>query len=244
MDATQTPEEWRPIRGYEGAYEVSNHGRVRSLDHIISYANGHDRPTKGRVLTPWITRRYLTVRLGAGRRTYVHTFVCEAFHGPRPEPEWQVRHLNGDCLDNRAENLAWGTCSENHLDKRAHGTAKPTPKAECVNGHPFDEANTRWGKNMDGSPRRHCRACARVAGNKHYAKVKTLGPVNAPVRGPLQGPKTLRSSVNRDKAECLRGHPFNEENTYRIDGRRCCRACNAAAQRRRKERISRLKGAS
>lgn len=51
----------------------------------------------------------------------VHREVCEAFHGPKPTPDHQVRHLNGDRTDNRAANLAWGTASENALDRIAHG---------------------------------------------------------------------------------------------------------------------------
>jgi len=52
----------------------------------------------------------------------VHRMVTEAFHGPRPTPQHQVRHLNGDRTDNRAENLAWGTAQENIDDRAVHGT--------------------------------------------------------------------------------------------------------------------------
>lgn len=62
------------------------------------------------------------VGLGRGRLWKVATIVCEAFHGPRP-PGCEVAHLNGDSLDNRAENLAWKTRAENEADKVAHGTS-------------------------------------------------------------------------------------------------------------------------
>jgi hypothetical protein len=52
----------------------------------------------------------------------VHAMVCATFHGPRPSPQHQCRHLNGVRNDNRAENLAWGTASENKLDCNLHGT--------------------------------------------------------------------------------------------------------------------------
>lgn len=55
----------------------------------------------------------------------VHVAVCETFHGPRPTPAHVVRHLNGDSLDNRASNLAWGTHSENIADMMRHGTCRP-----------------------------------------------------------------------------------------------------------------------
>jgi hypothetical protein len=51
----------------------------------------------------------------------VHQLVCEAFHGVRPFPEAQVRHLDGNKLNNRADNLQWGTPEENWADRRLHG---------------------------------------------------------------------------------------------------------------------------
>ena len=57
---------------------------------------------------------------------HVHRIVCWAFHGPPPSDDHLVRHLNGCKTDNRAENLAWGTCEENARDAvfhRRHGNA-------------------------------------------------------------------------------------------------------------------------
>lgn len=51
----------------------------------------------------------------------LHILVCEAFHGPRPKGMW-VRHLDGDCANPRADNLAWGTPKENMEDQAKHGT--------------------------------------------------------------------------------------------------------------------------
>jgi hypothetical protein len=67
---------------------------------------------------------YLFVTLydrGCWSHLAVHTAVCTAFHGPRPEG-MEVRHLNGVNTDNRAENLAWGTGVENQADRVLHGT--------------------------------------------------------------------------------------------------------------------------
>lgn len=61
---------------------------------------------------------------GRMKKALVHVLVCEAFHGPKPTPEHQVRHVNGVRADCRAENLAWGTASENAIDRKAHGTEK------------------------------------------------------------------------------------------------------------------------
>jgi hypothetical protein len=149
-------EEWRPIPGWEGAYEASNLGRVRSL------RGGH---RWGRVLKPHIRTTsggYPQVSLGLNGTTCVHVCVAGAFLGPRP-PGHQVRHLDGDPLNNRVENLAWGTPSENQHDKIQHGRHQEVNKTHCPQGHPYDEANTHRATDREGRPRwRKCRACNRA----------------------------------------------------------------------------------
>lgn len=74
------------------------------------------------------TRYYQVCLIGPGRKRrlkLVHVMVCETFHGPRP-PGRQAAHLNGDCHDNRAENLVWATPRENQRDHRiAQGSTSP-----------------------------------------------------------------------------------------------------------------------
>lgn len=86
---------------------------------------------------------------------YVHALVCSAFHGPKSDPKLQVRHLNGDRLDNRPENLRWGTCSENMHDRVRHGNSPQAAKTHCPHGHEYNAVNTHF------SPRgqRVCRKC-------------------------------------------------------------------------------------
>jgi hypothetical protein len=143
-------EEWRPVPDFPD-YFATSAGRVVSC---------HRRWKQPRELKGGFThngRGYRTVLLvntdGATTRT-LHSVIAEAFHGSRPEG-MQVRHLNGDRLDNRPANLAWGTASENSLDTIAHGTHPNASKVQCVHGHEFDEANTY----VDRLGRRHCRAC-------------------------------------------------------------------------------------
>lgn len=104
-------EVWRDIPGYEGRYQASSHGRIRSVDHYVT------RFVKGTVLRPRIRKEgYLSVHIsGVGPRD-VHRLVALAFHGV-PEPGMQARHLDGDRLNPRPDNLAWGTQSENEADK-------------------------------------------------------------------------------------------------------------------------------
>ena len=97
-------EEWRPIKGYEGLYEVSNTGRVRSLDRYDS--NNHF--LKGRILKLY-TRKggYLFVQLhlnGKGKNYLVHRLVAIAFI-PNPDNLPEVNHLDEDKTNNRVENL-------------------------------------------------------------------------------------------------------------------------------------------
>ena len=104
-------EVWKDIPGYEGRYQASNLGRIRSVDHIVI------REVKGRVLRPRLRKKgYPVVTLSGAGPKDVHRLVALAFHG-QGGPGEQVRHLNGDKTDIRAENLAWGTQSDNERDK-------------------------------------------------------------------------------------------------------------------------------
>lgn len=64
--------------------------------------------------------RFNTYQGGRWTQHSVHTAVCTAYHGPRPDGQ-QVRHKDGNPANNRAENLCWGTQLENEEDKRKHG---------------------------------------------------------------------------------------------------------------------------
>lgn len=152
-------ETWRPVPGYEGMYEVSDVGRVRSVDRvIINRRYGYSRHYAGRVLV-LVEKRdipsYYVVSLHKdGQQVQlVHHLVCLAFVGPMPKG-MQVRHLNGDSLDNRLCNLSYGTPSENQLDNVRHGTHAHSRKTHCDSGHEFTDTNTRFAQG-----RRYCRAC-------------------------------------------------------------------------------------
>lgn len=114
-------EEWRPVVGYEGLYEVSTLGRVRTL-------GGGKARTHGRVLKATKgTTGYLRVALSAGnvsRTRKVHQLVAEAFIGPRPERSY-VLHNDGNPLDNRPGNLRYGNARDNLADAVKHGAWEP-----------------------------------------------------------------------------------------------------------------------
>ena len=113
---------WKDIPGYEGKYQASSMGRIRSIDRIV-FCHGNNkkdyqRIMKGRVLRPgkFCKSGHLSVVLGHGKNgSPVHQLVALAFHGPCPEG-MEVLHRNGDPTDNRPANLRYGTRSENILD--------------------------------------------------------------------------------------------------------------------------------
>jgi hypothetical protein len=117
---------WKEVPGYEGFYEVSDLGRVRSLDRSVTYGRHGAAAYKGRLLQQRLTANgYPLVGLSVGGRVkshYIHHLVLLAFAGPRPETEarGEIRHLDGDKTHNALENLAYGTIHDNWQDRRRH----------------------------------------------------------------------------------------------------------------------------
>lgn len=159
-------EEWRDIPGYEGHYQVSNLGRVRSLDRLINTKQG-PRLKRGLMRKPKNhSCGYLELPLkldGKQEMFTIHRLVMLAFVGPRPDG-LDICHNNGDKKDNRLSNLRYDTRSANNLEAVAHGQNWQRNKTHCAQGHPYDEMNTKWDKNG----RRHCFACSRAATRAHY----------------------------------------------------------------------------
>lgn len=179
-----TPEEWRPVPTWEGYYEVTDLGFVRSLPRIVKTRGTGTRLNPGRVLSPSYSNSggYPLVILTLGERRegrYVHDLVMRAFVG-EPEPGQEVRHLDGnassaalwDADGNRR--LAYGTSGENKDDQVRHGTHYEASRTRCDNGHEFTEENTRIVCWPDGSfKQRACRACERDASAKLREKRET-----------------------------------------------------------------------
>ena len=114
---------WKDIPGYEGRYQASTYGRIRSVDREITQLGRGGQPftrrLKGRILRPAATKKkdpHLYVVLGHGAHgSTVHSLVARTFLGPPREGE-EVRHLDGDAANNRVDNLAYGSRTENILD--------------------------------------------------------------------------------------------------------------------------------
>lgn len=121
LEETARVERWLPVVGFEGSYEVSDQGRVRSLDRILP----DGREWRGRVMKLG-GDRYLQVLLRGGvgrsgdRMCTVHQLVLQAFVGPRPEG-YEALHGVGGHRDNRLSNLRWGSTEENIEDRHVQG---------------------------------------------------------------------------------------------------------------------------
>jgi len=160
-----TPERWLPIPGHEGAYEVSDHGRARSLDRVTIGRDGRRYRRRGIGLSPTVNGQgYPIVSLPDGearsgfRCRTVHSLVTAAFRGPMPVG-MEVRHLNGTRTDCHLGNLVYGTQVENEADKRRHGTHEKTRRTICPLGHLLVAPNLVVGALKRGH--RNCMACAR-----------------------------------------------------------------------------------
>jgi len=109
-------EEWRAVPGFEGFYDVSNRGRVRSLRRNVPHRNG-TQSVRGRILALQKNRGgYLAIQLWKSnhmKRPLVHTLVLRAFIGPPPDNH-ETNHLDGDKTNNHITNLEYVTRSENN----------------------------------------------------------------------------------------------------------------------------------
>lgn len=140
---------WLPVPGFEGIHEVSELGQVRRI------ASGKGQLGIGSVNGRVDRSGYQQVNLrrpGTSKWIRVHRLVAAVFIGPCP-PDQEVRHLDGDRLNNALPNLAYGTRSENMRDMVRHGR-NSAAKTHCPAGHPYDESNTL---HRDG--KRFCLAC-------------------------------------------------------------------------------------
>lgn len=173
-------EVWLPVLNYEGVYEVSNQGQVRSLDRVDHLG----RRVRGRLLKPWVAKRSDTSKQtmhqlvdlnNRGRRqaVYVHTLVLNAFVGVRPDG-MEACHTDGDPANNRATNLRWDTHAANMADVLRHGRHNMLNRSHCPRGHELEPPNLVPSALASGKRACHACALARSYAHTHGASVSKV----------------------------------------------------------------------
>lgn len=154
---------WRAVPGWDGYFEVSDDGRVRSLDRTVPHPKSGMRRLKGRELRQAKAGTgggylYVTLtRAGERRNKYVHVLVLEAFVGPCPEGH-EACHGPAGRYVNTPENLRWDTRRANVMDSVARDkTHHEVRKTRCKRGHRLVEPNLAAPALAKG--RRKCLAC-------------------------------------------------------------------------------------
>lgn len=159
-------ERWLPLFEWEGFYEISNLGRVRSITRTVPSINTGQRRFQGKILRQGTNPRhgYRFVNLCRDRTQQsvrVARLVLETFVGPCPLG-MEALHWDDDKSNNHLSNLRWGTRSQNMEDRVRNGRHHYASRDYCDKGHLFDEENTLIRENGG----RRCKAC-----RKEYQRI-------------------------------------------------------------------------
>lgn len=171
--------EWRPVVGYEGLYEVSDTGKVRSVPRVIEGKDGrlifyrNYKEIRPRV-KPSGHHRVGLRRNGDLEHRYVHRMVLESFIGPCPEG-MVACHYDDDPTNNAVINLRWDTFASNQLDAVRNRLNANTKKTHCPLGHAYAGSNLYVFRGESGTNHRSCKSCSAA---RAYA-VKRGEPMSA-----------------------------------------------------------------
>ncbi len=128
---------WKPIKGYEGFYEISNLGNVKSLQRLVERKDGSNFIAGNRILKPISIGNYLGVQLCKDRSTkkhYLHRLVALNFIKNESPERKTVNHIDGNRFNNALDNLEWMTTKENNRHAintglvKMHGEDNPVCK--------------------------------------------------------------------------------------------------------------------
>lgn len=128
-------EEWKDIKGYEGVYQCSNMGKLRSLDRFVFEKGGKRQFRRGQDIQPQLNPNgYLQLALnkeGKRKMVYVHIIVAQTFI-PNPQENKTVNHIDGNKRNNKTDNLEWCSYSNNN----EHAYTELHRKKVTVGGSP------------------------------------------------------------------------------------------------------------
>lgn len=222
----QSTEQWLPIVGYEGLYEVSDLGRVRNVEYIDARGSvRRERMKRLAIDTSGHLQATLT-KDGKKRRALVHRLVLEAFVGPCPDGMEGCHSPDPNPANNSLDNLRWDTHSENMRDTVRHGTNSRAALTECHRGHALVEPNLTY--RHRAYRKRGCWACDRERteakrDNREFDTARADQWFAKRVSGWKPAPM-------KDRSHCPRGHSLTGENLRKAQfekrGQRSCRSCS------------------
>lgn len=151
-------ERWLEVPGFEGRYEVSDLGRVRSMDYIDSVGRFRRSAIKTQRESPMGYKIVSLYVNGTNSCRFVHTLVLAAFVGPRPSRHVGC-HEDDNPSNNRLANLRWKTQKQNQDDCVARGRHPIAAATSCSKGHEWTVENTYVRPDTNY---RQCRTCAKL----------------------------------------------------------------------------------
>ena len=133
---------WKDIPGYEGYYQASNMGRIKSVEREILYSNGMKKTIKEKILKNTFDGHYMKTILskdGFKKQIRVHRLVLLSFKGDNKDT--MINHIDGNKLNNKLDNLEWSNAKDNTLHAFQNNLIKTgipiTLVSECGKKHCF-----------------------------------------------------------------------------------------------------------
>lgn len=117
-------EMWKDIPGYEGLYQASSLGRIRSVTRMVNGRGDIPKPLNGKILKQNSSGRYNRIELGRGHYESVHRIIAITFV-PNPNNYPEVNHIDGNKKNNSPNNLEWCNRSQNQIHAYRTGLQKP-----------------------------------------------------------------------------------------------------------------------
>lgn len=162
-----TNEVWKDIPGYEGKYQVSTLGRIRTVEHQYKQSRGI-RTVKEKLLKPSLANNgYYRVNLGHGKTELIHRLVANTFI-PNPENKRTVNHIDGNKLNNNVDNLEWNTHRENNIHAFKNNLIKTTKKVICLETKTIYNSINAANKKFKGNVCICCKDKKRTSGGYHF----------------------------------------------------------------------------